>query len=184
MFSRLCAVSGDALLGVDATVDELPEHMRHLILEPVHDARPQAQKVSSPVGPKSPQSPTSDEEGRCLSLPFFLSRSSRVFTRLRLPFLCIPFCPFDVVLLSVTRSSCLCCLLVATANQAGDHAKVINGSKKAGVRIREPTILVTSPSGSLSLFLCLSSSHLLLCVSCSRAFAHLAFPSHQLANNV
>jgi hypothetical protein len=55
---------------VSHSVDELPEHMRHLILEPVRDTRPQT--ISSPTGgPKSPQSPTSDEEGEFSSALFF-----------------------------------------------------------------------------------------------------------------
>lgn len=42
-------------------VDELPEHMRHLVLEPVTGARDHA----SPTDAKSPvQSPVSDEEGK------------------------------------------------------------------------------------------------------------------------
>lgn len=60
------------------SVDELPEHMRHLILEPVaHRAG-----ISSPTGPLSP---TSDEEGKLIILLlsflhyFFLSSDSSMW---------------------------------------------------------------------------------------------------------
>lgn len=43
-------------------VDDIPDHVRHLLLEPVES---HVGSVTSPTGnnPKSPQSPTSDEEG-------------------------------------------------------------------------------------------------------------------------
>jgi len=41
-------------------VDDVPEHVRHLLLEPVDR---QLHGITSPVDPKSIQSPTSDEEG-------------------------------------------------------------------------------------------------------------------------
>ena len=47
-------------------VDELPEHMRHLVLEPVTGTQVHA---TSPTDVKSPvQSPVSDEEGKRLLL--------------------------------------------------------------------------------------------------------------------
>lgn len=40
-------------------VDDVPDHVRHLLVEPVA-----GNDVASPLDPKSMQSPTSDEEGK------------------------------------------------------------------------------------------------------------------------
>lgn len=52
---------------IRSLVDELPEHVRHLLLEPVSDQNRNPRQVTSPTNPKSPlQSPTSDLEGTFL----------------------------------------------------------------------------------------------------------------------
>lgn len=43
-------------------VDDVPEHVRHLLLEPV-DRQPMRENITSP---NDPRSPTSDEEGKLL----------------------------------------------------------------------------------------------------------------------
>lgn len=59
-------------------VDELPEHVRHLLLEPVSDQNRNPRQVTSPTNPKSPlQSPTSDLEGT------FLKNMAALFRHLR-----------------------------------------------------------------------------------------------------
>ncbi|KAI1305926.1 Protein hu-li tai shao [Halotydeus destructor] len=59
-------------------VDDVPEHVRHLLMEPIDEQLLPPNELTSPTDPKSIQSPTSDEEASSYSYSAPSPSSSRV----------------------------------------------------------------------------------------------------------